>query len=315
MKLRACNIGRHIYPSSLNDHAQDLETFRALSPYFEEIHVIVQSADETTRTERIDNIYVYQVPRITWSGTLNHLAFVGRALLHAFSLWKQGRIDVSDASEPLAGGVVACMLRRLTGVPCLVELQGDMLEFQTDVHSPMKKFLVRSIARAVVQRGDHIRAISERVARDATKTGVDTARITVATSRLNIQRFHGRGSTGMRDVIRRQYGLVGNRVVGYLGRLHPLKGLTGLVQAWPLVAAKVPEATLVIVGEGPEYQHLSTLAAELAGKCRIVLAGRCHYDEVPAWLDAFDIFVLPSFTEGTPRALLEAMAMELPAVA
>lgn len=315
LRLRVCNIGRHVYPSSLNDHAQDLEAFRALGRYLEEIHVIVQSADKTTRTERIDNIHVYQVPRIVWSRTLNHIAFVGRAFLHAFRLWKRGRIDVCDASEPLGGGVVACLVRRVTGVPCLVELQGDTLEFETGVDSRLKKLFVRSIAQIIVRRVDHIRAISERVAHHARRAGVDASRITVATSRLNFQRFRGKGSTGMRDVIQRQYGLLGGKIVGYIGRLHPLKGLTVLIQAWPLVAARVPEATLVIVGDGPERQHLQSQASALADSCRVVFTGRCHYDDVPAWLDTFDIFVLPSFTEGTPRALIEAMAMELPVVA
>ncbi len=314
MKLRVCNIANHVYPASLNGHAQNLETFRALSPYFEEICLIVQSADQIARTERIDNITVYQVPRTKWNGIFNHVMFVGRAFQHAYRLCRSGRVDVCDGSEPLSGGVVATLLRTVTGVPCLVELQGDMLEFETGVHPPMKELLFRSITRIVVRQANHVRAISGRVASHARRAGVDAGRITVATSRVNMQRFRGRGTTGRRDVLRRQHGLDNDRVVGYLGRLHPLKGLTVLTHAWPLVTAKAPDATLVIVGDGPEREHLSRVAAEL-GRGRIVLARGCHYDDVPAWLDAFDMFVLPSLTEGTPRALLEAMAMELPVVA
>jgi glycosyltransferase involved in cell wall biosynthesis len=315
VKLRVCNIAKHIYPPSLNGHAQNLETFRALSRYFDEIRLIVQSADQTARTERIDNIYIYQVPRIKWSGIVNHMTFIGRAFLHSYLLCRKGKVDVCDASEPLSGGVVACLLRRVTGVPCLVELQGDGLEFEAGVHPPVRELLFRSIIRTVVRQADHIRAISERVASQARRAGVDESRITIATSRVNMRRFQGRGSTGKREVLRRDHDIVNDKIVGCVTRLHPLKGLAVLVQAWPLVAAKVPDATLVIVGDGPEREHLTRLASDLVGHCRIVFVGACHYDDVPAWLDAFDVFVLPSLTEGTPRALLEAMAMELPVVA
>jgi glycosyltransferase involved in cell wall biosynthesis len=314
-RLRVCNVAKHIYPPSLRDHAQNLETFRALGRHFEEIHLIVQSADAIARTEHLENIHVRQLPRIAWSGTLNHIVFVIRAFRHAHRLISAGRVDVCDGSEPLSGGVVVRLLRWATGVPYLVELQGDMLDFETGLLPPLKEFLFRAITRSVVRRADHVRAISERVAAQATRAGVQADRITVATSRVNLQRFRGRGSTGRRDAIRQRYDLDGRPVVGYLGRLHPLKGLRTLVQAWPVVAAAVPEAALVIVGNGPEYRYLRALAAGPADRHRIVLAGACHYDDVPAWLDAFDLFVLPSFTEGTPRALLEAMAMELPVVA
>jgi glycosyltransferase involved in cell wall biosynthesis len=175
--------------------------------------------------------------------------------------------------------------------------------------------LFRSIIKAVVREADHIRAISDRVAAQAARAGVDGHRITVATSRVNLRRFQGRGSTTMRDAVRRRHAITNDKVVGYLGRLHHLKGLITLLRAWALVTAQVPDATLVIVGDGPERQHLHRLASTIDGPARVVFAGACAYDDVPLWLDAFDIFVLPSLTEGTPRALLEAMAMELPVVA
>jgi glycosyltransferase involved in cell wall biosynthesis len=223
-------------------------------------------------------------------------------------------VDVYDGSEPLSGGIVACLLRRVTGLPCLVELQGDLLEIEAGTRTPMKELIIRSIARTVVRHADHIRAISDRVASHARRAGVEGSRITIATVRVNMQRFPGRRATGLRDVVRGRYDLGDRKVVGYLGRLHPLKGLRVLVEAWQIVAAKVPDATLVIVGDGPEREYLNRAVARRTN-AQIILAGRCHYDEVPAWLDAFDLFVLPSLTEGTPRALLEAMAMELPVVA
>jgi glycosyltransferase involved in cell wall biosynthesis len=92
-------------------------------------------------------------------------------------------------------------------------------------------------------------------------------------------------------------------------RLHPQKGHRYLLQA----AAQVPDATIVLAGDGP-------LRAELEAEARdLGVAGRCVFlgqrADVPALLAAADLFVLPSLFEGLPVSVLEAMAAERPVVA
>ena len=106
-------------------------------------------------------------------------------------------------------------------------------------------------------------------------------------------------------------------VVGYVGWLIPIKGVTYLVSAMAKVAEKYPKSILVLVGKGDdkgeEEVHLRKQVEDvgLAGKVRF-LGWRPDVDEV---MGCFDIFVLPSLNEGMGRVLVEAMAAGLPIVA
>ena len=115
-----------------------------------------------------------------------------------------------------------------------------------------------------------------------------------------------------RSALRDRLGLRG-RVALFAGRLDAQKGLTGLLAAWKDVVARMPEATLVVAGAGPQQAHLTELAASLGLAQRVRFCGM-QEDLVP-WLQAADLFVLPSLSEGLSNALLEAMACALPCVA
>jgi sugar transferase (PEP-CTERM/EpsH1 system associated) len=100
-------------------------------------------------------------------------------------------------------------------------------------------------------------------------------------------------------------------VVGTVGRLDPVKDHATLVRAFAAVARRV-RAFLVIVGDGPCRLELERLVAALGIARRVRLLG--ERADVPAVLDAVDLFVLPSFAEGLSNTLLEAMAMGIPVV-
>jgi glycosyltransferase involved in cell wall biosynthesis len=102
-------------------------------------------------------------------------------------------------------------------------------------------------------------------------------------------------------------------LVVYTGRLHAMKGLDYLVRAWPRVLARLPDARLWLVGDGPFRAELNDLIGHLGLWGFVYLAG--PFDDVEEFLRAADLFVLPSLEEGMSLALLEAMAMGLPVVA
>ena len=97
-----------------------------------------------------------------------------------------------------------------------------------------------------------------------------------------------------------------------MGRLVRLKGFDLLIEAFGQCAAKHPDWSLVILGEGPERASLQTVAADLGIADRVSLAGQ--FQEPATILKGADLFVLSSRTEGFPNALLEAMACQLPVV-
>lgn len=94
-----------------------------------------------------------------------------------------------------------------------------------------------------------------------------------------------------------------------VGRLSSEKGQAGLLQTFARVAADTAEARLVFVGDGPEGEDLRARAASLGIEHKVDFAGRLGEKETLKRIAASDILVLPSFMEGLPIVLMEAMAL------
>jgi glycosyltransferase involved in cell wall biosynthesis len=103
------------------------------------------------------------------------------------------------------------------------------------------------------------------------------------------------------------------QIVGVVGRLEPEKGHPTLIDAWPLVLGAVPEAYLLVVGEGSRREALEQQVAELGIGGRVIFTGR--RDDVPEVTAALDVAVLPSYREAQGLTILEAMALSRPVVA
>lgn len=115
------------------------------------------------------------------------------------------------------------------------------------------------------------------------------------------------------DCLRTQLGLSGRRIVTCVGRLVPGKGHRFLVDAMAKVRERYADAALLIVGDGPERRSLERQVEELRLTEAVRFAG--HRPDVTALLRLAAVFVLPSFSEGIPIALIEAMAAGRPVVA
>ncbi len=117
---------------------------------------------------------------------------------------------------------------------------------------------------------------------------------------VDLASFPPRGADD-RSAARQQLGLGSGPLAVCIGRLHRQKGQHHLLDVWPEVARRVPGATLVLVGDGPDAAALA--ARRVPG---VQLSGAS--DEVSRWLAAADVVVLPSRWEGLALTSLEAMA-------
>ncbi len=102
-------------------------------------------------------------------------------------------------------------------------------------------------------------------------------------------------------------------VVMYVGRLLPYKGAEYLIKAITYVKEIHPDVLLILIGDGSQKIFLERLVEQEKLLKNVLFAG--YQRNIAEWLSITDVFVLPSLTEGSSNALLEAMSMRLPVIA
>ncbi|MFI6843447.1 glycosyltransferase family 4 protein [Kitasatospora sp. NBC_00085] len=122
--------------------------------------------------------------------------------------------------------------------------------------------------------------------------------------------------------LRRRLGLADRPVVVCVSRLVPRKGQDTLIEAMPQILADVPDAVLLIVGDGPYRADLEKLADARGVRASVRFTGSVPWEELPAHYGAGDVFAMPCRTrrggldvEGLGIVYLEASATGLPVVA
>ena len=121
---------------------------------------------------------------------------------------------------------------------------------------------------------------------------------------------------------RNELGLQDKKIIISVGRLVHRKGQDKLIEAMPAILEKIPNAHLLIVGEGPYKEFLEKLVSKLSLTKNVTFAGRVLYDKLPTYLSAADLFAMPSRSrffglevEGLGIVYLEASACGIPVVA
>jgi len=152
------------------------------------------------------------------------------------------------------------------------------------------------------------------IAQEAVEAGIHRERLFWMPNPIDTEEF-APCAPEARQAIRERFGIpAGAKAVLYVGRLAPEKELPSLLGAFATVAARLPEALLIFIGDGPCRQELETLTAKLGMEKRVRFAGRRPGEEICQWLQASDLFTLVSSNEGFPCSLSEAMACAIPSV-
>jgi teichuronic acid biosynthesis glycosyltransferase TuaC len=224
-------------------------------------------------------------------------------------LRREEPVDVLDAHFVYPEGFAAVLLGRAFDLPVVLTLRG--------VLGQIGGFPVRRAEAAFALRGaDRVIALSESLREMAAALGRPTERIALVPNAVDGELF----ASVERDEARDRLGLTGPgpRLL-FVGTPSPRKGLERVVDALPDLAARWPGIELLVVGgAGAERSSPAGLRrrARRAGVGdRLTLVGARPPEELAAWYSAADLFVLPSRLEGSPNALLEALACGTPAVA
>jgi len=171
-----------------------------------------------------------------------------------------------------------------------------------------------TVQRLMTRWTDAVFTVSEQLKHDLVRhVGMPPGVVQVLHNGVDFDRFDHAAERPREDALRLRDALripADAMVVGSVGRLVPVKNYALLVRA---VAAGPADVQLVLAGDGPERGALEALARALDIAPRVHLIG--HRDDIDRVLPAFDMFVLPSLSEGMSNTLLEAMACGVPVVA
>ena len=169
-----------------------------------------------------------------------------------------------------------------------------------------------AVEKRLLARFPHVIAVSRPIRDELLRTGSRPERVTVINNAIDPRVF---ARARQREAeARRNYGYASDDIIiGAVGRLESEKRFDLLIEAFAIVSRRQPRVRLAIVGEGSCRPALEAHMARLgvADRCRLL----GHQGDVISMHHVFDLFVQSSTREGTPNAVLEAMALETPIVA
>ncbi len=208
--------------------------------------------------------------------------------------------DAIDAHYLYPDGVAAVWLGRRFGKPVVVTARGSDVTELPDYAIP-RAYISRAIAGA-----DALISVSAGLKDALVALGAPPDKVTVLRNGVETALFRETD----RAATRARLGLTGPTLLS-VGGLIPRKRHHLTIAA----LAALPECTLLIAGEGPEYAALRALAAERGLAARVRLLGPVPHRDLPAYYSAADAMVLASAREGWANVLLESMACGTPVVA
>lgn len=209
--------------------------------------------------------------------------------------------DAIDAHYLYPDGVAAAWLAREARLPLVITARGS------DTSLLPRFALPRRLISAALRDADALIAVSEGLANGLIALGAAPQKVTVLRNGVDLAAF---APPADRAALRSELGLSGPVVLS-VGHLIERKRHDLVIGA----VAKLPGATLLIAGEGPERRALAALVERLGVSERVRLLGARPHDELARLYGAADALVLASTREGWANVMLEAMACGTPVIA
>jgi glycosyltransferase involved in cell wall biosynthesis len=230
-----------------------------------------------------------------------------------FPLIPRLRLDVIHTHHPFILGEVGAHFAKKLGIPLVYTFHTQFEQYAHYI--PFNQDFVKMMAKqsviAYARKCDLIICPSPQIIELLNSYGI-TERIEMLQNAIDLEPF----AKGDGDAVRRHHGLSReDKLLIYVGRMGIEKNLGFMLQAFRNVAREVPQAKLMLVGEGPELGALRDLAGSLGVGDKVIFPGRIPYERIPDYYAASCLFVMTSTTEVKPLALLEALASSLPVVA
>jgi teichuronic acid biosynthesis glycosyltransferase TuaC len=219
------------------------------------------------------------------------------ASLARTALGYRGKVDVVLGSWAYPDGFAAVVLAEMLGTPAVIKLHGS------DINVGSQSLGARRGLKWALPRAERVVAVSAPLRDAAIELGAPCNRVDIVPNGIDRVRFHPQD----RGAARRALGLpLDGAIVLYVGNIERHKGSLDLVRAFAALRKRRKNVSLVMVGDGAGRGDCQEVAADL--DVDVSFVGTKPHDEIPQWIAACDVFTLPSWNEGTPNVVLEALA-------
>ncbi|MCU0679089.1 MAG: glycosyltransferase [Planctomycetes bacterium] len=221
-------------------------------------------------------------------------------------LTREKNIDIIHAHWIIPQGLVAVLYKKLFNnkIRIVCTAHGtDIFGLNGSFFSRLKNF--------VLNHADAITAVSPALKKEMEKSDGRKNRVFLSPNAVDTDVFSPAPPLpGWKE----KYALTSFCLLA-VGRLDEKKGFVFLLNALPEIVAAYPAAKLLIIGDGPEREHLQEIVFRLKLGNNVIMAGRVPHEELPHYYRLADIFLCPSLAEGFGLVLIEALACGITVVA
>lgn len=247
----------------------------------------------------------FTIPRIglQFSGVFYFLSVLGLVLI----LRRNCKFDLILAYWTYPDGYVAALFSKMFKVPLIIRPRGS------DINIIAQNKKLRPYVIAALEKADKVITVSAALKEKVKELGIDENKISVITLGINQDRFFMIG----RQEARERLGLPQEqRIILFVGNLVPIKGIDVFLKAMHILKSRgTSNCMLCLVGSGPLKENLCNLITDLSLQDCVRMVGGVSNQNLRLWMNASDLFCLPSHNEGWPNVLMEALACGIPVVA
>ena len=222
------------------------------------------------------------------------------------SLAKNWDFDIIHSHGFVPDSLIAASIKKKYSKPFVVTVHGE------DVTKYSKMLFLKHLSKDALSRCDRIISVSKSLKDDIYKLDLTKKPIEVIPSGYNVRRFKPLDMKKCRRILHLPEN---KKIVLFVGHLIERKGIEYLIKAVKILSEKDEGILCCIVGTGISENKLKNIVSELNLKNKIIFTGQKNPDELPIWMNACDVLVLPSLNEGLPNVISEVLACGKPVVA
>ena len=274
-----------------------------------DVAVLTSAYKDLPRNERVDGYAVHRVPvlrrRVDQCSPLEMATFVISAMAPAVKLARQFKPDILHVYFGVPTGPIGLLVKRMTGVPYLLSLRGgDVPGFLVESLGNLHR-LIGPLNHRVWDNASVVVANSEGL-RELAQKSLSRGAVRMVPNGVDLETYAPSALLRSDGVFR----------ILFVGRLVEQKGARYILEVLPQVMAQIgADVEVAVVGSGPEEPALRQQARRLNLVDKVRFRGWVARKDMPEQYRRTDVFVFPSFEEGMPNVVLEAMASGLPVVA